>query len=298
MKYFHNDKLLKWLEDRYYDEEAAAIKALSPNDYDFQKKLYEIFGQETPEEIERRIQRLNRLKQYTNDEKILSNVDKVAFDQEELADLLDEGTYEIYLCANRFVIPLRMKNKNYIGIKDAVAIIRSKNPVNFGELGIKFQNVAFDDTYQKIIDALQVITKILSKIIAKPEPESKNTQTTAQKSKPFRFIDKNIPVNPLFIPKAEATTIITYKFGFHASPSAVFVQKANKFKSRIQIRAKGKTVDAKSILMIMGMGLTTGTEITIMADGEDAKEAVDALKSLIVREFYPELGELLSKYRS
>ena len=150
---FCNGKLLNWLEDRYYDEEAAAIKALSPDDYDFQKKLYEIFGQETPEEVERRKKRLNRLKNFTNDEKILSNVDKVAFDQEELADLLDEGADEIYLCANRFVIPLRVKNKNCIGIKDAVAIIRSKNPVNFGELGIKFQNVAFDDAYQKIITA-------------------------------------------------------------------------------------------------------------------------------------------------
>ena len=150
---FCNGKLLNWLEDRYYDEEAAAIKALSPNDYDFQKKLYEIFGQETPEEVKRRAERLERLKKYTNDEKILAKVDKVAFDQEDLADLLDADTDEIYLCDNRFVIPLRMKNKSYIGIKDAVAIIRSKNPVNFGELGIKFQNVAFDDDYQKIITA-------------------------------------------------------------------------------------------------------------------------------------------------
>ena len=149
VKYFCNGKLLTWLEDRYYDEEAAAIKKLSPDDYDFQKKLCEIFGKETPEEIERRIQRLNRLKQYTDNKKILSNVDKVAFDQEELADLLDEGIEEIYLCANRFVIPLRMKNKTYIGVCDAVATIGNNKPADFAKLGIKFKNVSFDNDSKK-----------------------------------------------------------------------------------------------------------------------------------------------------
>ena len=148
---FSSGKLLTWLEDRYYDDEADAIKSISPDDYSLEYKLCKIFKVETPEDIERRIERLNRLKNFTSDKNILSNVDKVAFDQEDLADLLDEGADEIYLCSNRFVIPLRMKNKVYIGVKDAVAVIRRKNPVNFDELGIKFKNVAFDDDYQKIV---------------------------------------------------------------------------------------------------------------------------------------------------
>lgn len=160
VKHFKEGNLLTWLEDRYYDEEAEAIKKISLNDEDLEQKLSVIFGIEPPEEIARRAERLNRLKNYTADKNILANVDKVAFDQEDLADLLDEGTREIYLCANRFVIPLRMKNKTYIGVSEAVAIIRSKNPVDFGELGIKFKNITFDDDYQKILDAS----------IVKPEP--------------------------------------------------------------------------------------------------------------------------------
>ena len=148
---FSNGKLLTWLEDRYYDDEAEEIKNISPDDYNLDQKLCEIFGVETPEEVKRRAERLERLKNYTNDEKILAKSDKVAFDQEDLADLLDADTDEIYLCDNRFVIPLRVKNKVYIGVKDAVAVIRSKNPVNFDEFGIKLQNVAFDDNYQKIV---------------------------------------------------------------------------------------------------------------------------------------------------
>lgn len=83
----------------------------------------------------------------------------------------------------------------------------------------------------------------------------------------------------------EATTTIENKTGIHARPASVFVQTASKFKSKVQIKAKGKTVDAKSILMIMSMGLTKGTEITLSADGPDEAEAVAALKKLVDDKF-------------
>mgnify|MGYP002627210110 CR=1 FL=1 len=83
----------------------------------------------------------------------------------------------------------------------------------------------------------------------------------------------------------EATTTIENKTGIHARPASVFVQKASSFKSKVQLKAKGKTVDAKSILMIMSMGLVKGTEITICADGPDEAEAVKALKDLVDAKF-------------
>jgi phosphocarrier protein len=83
----------------------------------------------------------------------------------------------------------------------------------------------------------------------------------------------------------EATMTIENKTGIHARPASVFVQTATKFKSKIQIKAKGKTVDAKSILMIMSMGLVKGTEMTVAADGPDEAEAVKALKDLVASKF-------------
>ena len=77
----------------------------------------------------------------------------------------------------------------------------------------------------------------------------------------------------------EATVTIENKTGIHARPASV------KFKSKVQIKAKGKTVDAKSILMIMSMGLVKGTEITIVADGPDEADAVKALKELVESKF-------------
>ena len=86
----------------------------------------------------------------------------------------------------------------------------------------------------------------------------------------------------------EATTTIENKTGIHARPASLFVQTASKFKSKVQIKAKGKTVDAKSILMIMSMGLVKGTEITISADGPDEADAVQTLKELVDAKFNEE----------
>lgn len=157
--YFVDGKLLKWLEDRYYDEEAEAISALSKDDSNFNSKICKILGVEyededlpeiDPEEIERRNERIAKLKQYTADTKILDKVDLVAFDQEELADLLDEEEPVIYLCQNKFTIPLREKNKKYIGVGKVEVVIRSKTKVNFDELNIQFENVQFSAEYEKL----------------------------------------------------------------------------------------------------------------------------------------------------
>ena len=86
----------------------------------------------------------------------------------------------------------------------------------------------------------------------------------------------------------EATMTIENKTGIHARPASIFVQTASKFKSKVQIKAKGKTVDAKSILMIMSMGLVKGTEITIIADGPDEADAVKTLQELVESKFNEE----------
>lgn len=156
--YFLDGKLMTWLEDRYYEEEANSLSNLQKDDPDLNKKLCKILGvdyieEETdPKTIEERNKKLTKLKQYTADEKILNKVDLVAFNQEDLADLLDEGRDEIYLCQNKFVIPLSQKNKKYIGVGKVEAIIRSKMKVDFKELGISFINIDFDSAYESILN--------------------------------------------------------------------------------------------------------------------------------------------------
>jgi len=66
--------------------------------------------------------------------------------------------------------------------------------------------------------------------------------------------------------------------GLHARPAGMFVKKAAEFKSTVEVIAKGKTVNAKSI---MSLGLGQGDELTVVANGEDQEAAVNALVELI-----------------
>lgn len=83
----------------------------------------------------------------------------------------------------------------------------------------------------------------------------------------------------------EIEVVITNPTGLHARPAAQFVQKAASFKSKIKIAGNNKVADAKSILAVMGMGLTQNTKLTITATGEDEAECIMALKELIESNF-------------
>lgn len=73
--------------------------------------------------------------------------------------------------------------------------------------------------------------------------------------------------------------------GLHARPATFFIQKANEYKSSIWIEKEERKVNAKSLLGVLSLGITKGTEITIIADGADEEEAVNGLVELITSEF-------------
>ena len=65
--------------------------------------------------------------------------------------------------------------------------------------------------------------------------------------------------------------------GLHARPATFFIQKANEYKSSIWVEKEERRVNAKSLLGVLSLGIVQGTVITLIADGSDEKEAVDAL---------------------
>lgn len=69
--------------------------------------------------------------------------------------------------------------------------------------------------------------------------------------------------------------------GLEARPVAVLVQKASMFDSKIYIEAEGKKVNAKSIMGMMSLGLNTGDQVTVIAEGEDEAAAVENLENYI-----------------
>ena len=69
--------------------------------------------------------------------------------------------------------------------------------------------------------------------------------------------------------------------GLHARPATYFIQKANESKSGIWVEKEERRVNAKSLLGVLSLGIMKGTTVTLIADGSDEKEAVDALAELI-----------------
>ncbi|SMB99678.1 phosphocarrier protein [Thermanaeromonas toyohensis ToBE] len=83
----------------------------------------------------------------------------------------------------------------------------------------------------------------------------------------------------------ERQVIVTNEAGLHARPAALFVKTAQTFKSKVVIKHGEREADAKSILGVMGLGITKGTPIIIWAEGEDEREAVEALEKLVASNF-------------
>lgn len=148
MGYLVDGKLCVWLEDRYYMTEAETIRNIDAHAEDAKERLCAALGVEMESnanvdvaEIERRRERLAKLKKYTDDESLWEKVDQVAFDQEDLADLLDENCKEIFLCANKFQIPYSIGNTTYRGIGEASVFVNATGDINLEEKKIYIENI-------------------------------------------------------------------------------------------------------------------------------------------------------------
>ena len=81
------------------------------------------------------------------------------------------------------------------------------------------------------------------------------------------------------------TSVIQNKAGLHARPAASFTQTASKYQSTITLQKGEKTINPKSILMVLSLGITQGSEVTITAEGPDEAAAIQALVELIESKF-------------
>lgn len=83
---------------------------------------------------------------------------------------------------------------------------------------------------------------------------------------------------------AEVVLTVTNPSGLHARPATLFVEAATRFRSRITVENidRGKRpVDAKSILMLLTAGVTSGQRIRLTAEGDDAEMALAELTRLV-----------------
>ncbi|WP_163971543.1 phosphocarrier protein HPr [Oceanobacillus halotolerans] len=74
---------------------------------------------------------------------------------------------------------------------------------------------------------------------------------------------------------------ITADTGVHARPATLLVNKAGQFESEVEIEFNGKSVNLKSIMGVMSLGIPKDAEITIKTDGGDEEEAMNGISEVI-----------------
>ncbi len=83
------------------------------------------------------------------------------------------------------------------------------------------------------------------------------------------------------MPAIQRTVTVVHQQGLHARPAALFVQLAKRFDSRITVKKGRKIVDGKSIMGLLTLAAKHGSRISLIADGADAREAVEQLSHLV-----------------
>ena len=83
----------------------------------------------------------------------------------------------------------------------------------------------------------------------------------------------------------ERAVEIVNKLGLHARASAKLVTLANKFTADVRLKKDGREVSAKSILNIIMLAAGLGSQVTLIAEGEDAEQAIEELAALVAEKF-------------
>jgi phosphocarrier protein HPr len=83
----------------------------------------------------------------------------------------------------------------------------------------------------------------------------------------------------------ERNITIINKLGLHARAASKFVNVTNRFASKIEVGGAGKVVNGKSIMSVMLLAATQGTELSLHIDGEDEADAMQAITSLVADRF-------------
>ena len=83
----------------------------------------------------------------------------------------------------------------------------------------------------------------------------------------------------------ERELIITNRLGLHARATAKLVQAVSGFHCGVTVAAKGREVNAKSIMGVMLLAAGQGTAVIVRTDGEEEAAAMDAVAALFERRF-------------
>ena len=77
----------------------------------------------------------------------------------------------------------------------------------------------------------------------------------------------------------ETHVVVKKDDGFDGRPIALLVQEASQYESKIYIHVDDKHINAKSIMGMMSLNLSEGTELTVVTEGDDEEKAAEGIKT-------------------
>ena len=81
-------------------------------------------------------------------------------------------------------------------------------------------------------------------------------------------------------------TIVKCESGLHNKQATYFIQKANEFRANVWVEVDERGINAKSLLGVLSMAITSGTVVTLIADGPDEETAVKTLAKMLEKDIY------------
>ena len=79
----------------------------------------------------------------------------------------------------------------------------------------------------------------------------------------------------------QISVLVIVPVGLHARPATVAVNAASKFKSEVKVAYKGRSVNMKSIMGVMSLGIPTQSEVTVTCEGEDEEFAITTIEEVL-----------------
>ena len=99
------------------------------------------------------------------------------------------------------------------------------------------------------------------------------------------FIRAGEGMEPMSEQSSQVTVTVLNELGMHARAATQFVQLASKFDCDVGVEKDGQKVNGKSIMGVMMLAASQGTDITLITSGPDENDAVADLERLVAGRF-------------
>ena len=170
--------------------------------------------------------------------------------------------------------------KNALAFSRAVQPFQLNNKAVHGVVTVAYVNDQINDTLARLLDqqVQQVLlngdsAQIAAALNGKPIPQATTPTTSTASAAPSVAAGSVV-----------GTFTIRNEHGLHARPSAILVNEVKKFTSKITVEnltRGGASVNAKSLMKIVALGVTQGHRLRFVAEGDDAQAAMEAIGKVI-----------------